>query len=188
MRALIPLVILLFAFSAVSALAKQPPSVVTCPCIERFVNYWFIGERSPQHWGCSGRRFKSCRPDQLNKKATFSVAFLFNRQDGSFEGRALGSQITPAAELGQGAQRRSPAGVLIAERLLRSNLAIGLYPRWYDGGKPASGTINLGWLLGIFMAATDHSNYRHSVAINNCCACGFLSTTKAQSQSDRRNI
>ena len=103
MRALIPLVILLFAFTAVSALAKQPPSVVTCPCIERFVNYWFIGERSPQHWGCSGRRFKSCRPDQLNKKATFQVAFLFNRQDGSFEGRALGSQITPAAEFGQGA-------------------------------------------------------------------------------------
>jgi len=54
------------------------------------------------------------------------VAFLFNRRNGGSERKAPGSQITPTAEFGQGAQRRSPAGVLIAERLLRSNPAIGL--------------------------------------------------------------
>jgi len=37
-----------------------------------------------------------------------------------------GSQITPTAEFGQVAKRRSPAGVVIAQRLLLSNPAICL--------------------------------------------------------------
>ena len=31
---------------------------------------------SALHWGCSGRRFKSCRPDQIIKKASLAEAFL----------------------------------------------------------------------------------------------------------------
>jgi hypothetical protein len=49
--------------------------------------------------------------------------FLFNRRNGGFERKAPGSQITPTAEFGQVAQRRSPAGVVIAQRLLLSNPA-----------------------------------------------------------------
>ena len=32
---------------------------------------------SAPHWGCGGRRFKSGRSDQTNKKARFMRAFLF---------------------------------------------------------------------------------------------------------------
>ena len=40
-----------------------------------------------------------------------------------------GSQITPAAEFGQVAKRRRPAGVVIAQRLLLSNPAPLTVPR-----------------------------------------------------------
>ena len=54
------------------------------------------------------------------------MAFYLTAGTTEIECKASGSQITPTAEFEQGAQRRSPAGVLIAERLLRSNPAIGL--------------------------------------------------------------
>ena len=43
---------------------------------------------SALHWGCSGRRFKSCRPDQLNKKGHLQSRwpFLFNRRNGMIWG------------------------------------------------------------------------------------------------------
>ena len=76
---------------------------------------------SALHWGCSGRRFKSCRPDQLIKKATFQVAFFINRRSGRFRGlKRPDSQIEATPQSGRGTKRRCPEGVQIAQRLFES--------------------------------------------------------------------